>query len=79
MEESKDKLKLNVILATLEVDRQELADEIGEDRTVVSKVLSGNRKGVSTRKKLAKVLCSKIEALILPPELPAEQPVIKGA
>lgn len=64
--------KLNIILAVLDTDKQKLADEIGEDRTVVSKVLSGNRKGMTTRRKLAKNLCGKIESLIIPAE-PVEQ------
>jgi transcriptional regulator with XRE-family HTH domain len=60
---------LNIILAALDTDKQQLADEIGEDRTVVSKVLSGKRKSPSTRKKLARALCAKVEDLIIPSEL----------
>ncbi len=59
---------LNIILAVLDTDKQQLADEIGEDRTVVTKVLAGKRKGVGTRKKLAGALCKKIEALVMPNE-----------
>ncbi|HEX9005425.1 MAG TPA: hypothetical protein VGB07_36295 [Blastocatellia bacterium] len=79
MEEAKDKLKLSVILTALETDKQQLADEIGEDRAVVSKVLSGNRKATGTRRKLAKAICTRIEALIIPAEPPTEQTAAKGA
>ena len=60
---------LNIILAALDTDKQQLADEIGEDRTVVSKVLAGKRKALPTRKKLARALCVKVESLIIPSEL----------
>lgn len=65
MEEQNAK-NLNIILAVLDTDKQQLADEIGEDRTVVTKVLAGKRKGAATRKKLAGALCRKIEALLIP-------------
>lgn len=71
MEEQKVK-DLNIILAVLNTDRQQLADEIGEDRSVVSKVLDNKRKGTNTRRKLAKALCNKVERLIIPAEA-AEQ------
>jgi len=78
MEERKAK-DLNVILAVLDTDKQQLADEIGENRTVVSKVLAGKRKGIATRKKLAKAICHKIEQLIIPADAAAEQTATKGA
>jgi len=77
MEEQKSK-DLNIILAVLGTDRQQIADEIGEDRAVVSKVLAGKRKGHLTRKKVAKAVCGKIEALIIPADS-VEQSVVKGA
>lgn len=72
MKEQQDARKakdLNIILAALDTDKQQLADEIGEDRTIVSKVLAGRRKAPGTRQKLARALCVKVENLIIPSEL----------
>ncbi|HMV87637.1 MAG TPA: hypothetical protein PLD20_05675 [Blastocatellia bacterium] len=71
MEEQRAK-NLNIILAVLDTDKQQLADEIGEDRTVVTKVLAGKRKAPATRKKLAGVLCKKIEALLISDSTPQQ-------
>jgi len=77
--EDRDKKDLDIILAALGTDKQQLADEIGEDRTIVSRVLSGKRKALATRRKLARALCSKVEALILPPDLIPETPAMEEA
>lgn len=77
--EDRSKKDLDIILVALDTDKQQLADEIGEDRTIVSRVLSGQRKAPATRRKLAKALCSKVEALILPPDLTPETPAMKEA
>lgn len=77
LDEQRDK-DLNIILAVLDTSKQALADEIGEDRTIVTKVLAGKRKGLSTRKKLARAICGKIERLVIPVEATAEQATAKG-
>ena len=77
--EDRSKKDLDIILVALDTDKQQLADEIGEDRTIVSRVLSGQRKALPTRRKLAKALCSKVEALILPQDLTPETPAMKEA
>lgn len=77
--EGQNAKSLNIILAVLDTDKQQLADEIGEDRTVVTKVLAGKRKGTTTRKKLAGVLCKKIEALLIPVDSTTPEPVEEKA
>lgn len=69
MEENQDKkaLKVNVILTALETDKQELAAEIGADRSSVSKVLGGKRVGAKIRGQVAEAICARIKNLILPP------------
>ncbi len=71
--EDRNRKDLDIILVALDTDKQQLADEIGVERTIVSKTLNGNRKNPAVRKKLAKALCSKVEALIIPAELKTEQ------
>jgi len=61
-----DALKVNMILTALETDKAELADEIGEDRTAVSRVLSGQRRTKRTQKKIVRAICNRIEKLIIP-------------
>lgn len=68
----------DILLTLLGTDRTKLADEIGSSRTIVSKVLSGKRKGLSTRRDLAKNLCGKIEGLIIPTEQKAEQATVEA-
>lgn len=71
--EDRNSKDLDIILTVLETDKQKLADEIGVERTIVSKTLSGVRKNPAVRKKLATALCRKVEALIIPAEIKAEQ------
>ena len=59
------KLKLKIILATLETDTTTLADEIGEQRPVVSSIVNGSRKAIKVRRKLAAALCQKVTDLIV--------------
>jgi len=58
-------LKLRIILAALETDTQELADALGEQRPVLSGIISGQRKAKRARRKLAEAVNQKINDLIL--------------
>ena len=62
-------LRVNIILTALDTNKQELADEIGVNRAIVSKVLSGQQRGKRTRKKLAHAICNRIETLIVGEEV----------
>lgn len=63
-----NKLKLKIIMATLETDVQALSEETGEQRPVLSDIINGNgnRKALRARRKLADTLCQKITGLIVP-------------
>lgn len=67
---SESSLKLKIILATLETDTTALADEIGEQRPVISAIISGRRRATRARRKLADALCGKVEELVLADERP---------
>ncbi len=78
--EEKKALQIDVILTALEIDKQYLATEIGEDRSNLTKIIAGKRKGLRIRRKLAQVICHKVEALILASNgVDAEQPEAKAA
>lgn len=64
------KLQIRTILTVLDTDTQTLADQIGEQRPVVSGIISGSRKATKARKKLADALCDKVTELILPKSEP---------
>lgn len=71
------KLKLKMILTALETDTVTLADEIGEQRPVISEIINGKpRKAITARRKLADALCQKMTNLILPAEQPEAEKVI---
>jgi len=72
-------LQIDVILAVLKTDKQELADEIKEDRSNVSRVLSGQRRGARTKKKLAKAICRRVEELLLDAPSPDSEQGAKAA
>lgn len=62
---NESKLKLKIILATLEIDTTTLADEIGEQRSVLSGIVNGSRKAVKARRKLAAILGQKVTDLVI--------------
>lgn len=64
--EAKD-LRLKMILTSLDTSVQELADEIGANRTVVSRVLAGQRAGKRLRSRLAEAIHRRIDDLLPPP------------
>lgn len=66
-------LRFNVLLVALNTNKQELADEIGAQRTTVTKVLQGHRIGKSIRGKLADAICRRIHDL-LPPDISSANP-----
>lgn len=65
MHAEKQTLKINVILAALEIDKSALAAELDIERTAVSKVLNLTRSNRPTREKIAVALADKLKALIL--------------
>lgn len=65
MHAEKQTLKINVILAALEIDKSTLATELDIERTAVSKVLNLTRSNRPAREKIADALASKLKALIL--------------
>lgn len=69
------KLKLKVILTALEVDTQELADQIGEQRPVISGIISGTRIATKARRKMAAALSQRMSDLILPTASPEAEKV----
>ncbi len=69
-------LRAKMLMTVLDVDVQELADEIGADRSNLTKIIAGERKGLRLRPKLVKALCGRIEQFILDPE---EEPQAKAA
>lgn len=70
--ENTEALKINIILTALEVDKSQIAEEINVDRTVVSKVLSGERKTKKVRSQIAEVVCAKVRELINPEDVKSE-------
>ena len=70
-------IKAKFLLMALDTDMQSLANEIGADRSNLHKVIAGERKGTRIRAKLAKAVCTKVEALFLDPE--TEEPQAKAA
>lgn len=75
--DDKSKLQLKTILTVLETDTQALADEIGEQRPVVSDIVNGKpRKAYNARRKVAQSLCHKMEGLILLPDQPKAEEAV---
>lgn len=66
-EQNASTLKLKIILAALETDTQALADEIGEQRPVLSDIINqnGRRHAKRARHKLADAINRKIDDLVL--------------
>jgi DNA-binding Xre family transcriptional regulator len=57
--------KVNIILTALDIDKTELAEEIGVDRTNLSRVLSGERRTKRIQKKVVEAICKRIDLLII--------------
>lgn len=62
-------LRLKIILAALDMSVQDLADDIGAERSLVSRVLTGQRTGRKVRQQLAAAIQERIDQLL--PPLPA--------
>lgn len=72
-ENSTKSLRVNIILTVLDIDKQKLADQIGCDRSVVARVLSGERKTKRVQQKIVGALCQQIENLFVDPAQPNGQ------
>lgn len=62
--EAQERKDLEIILTVLDANHQTLADEIGVDRSLVTRTLNGARRSPAVRKKLSKAICTRIERLI---------------
>lgn len=59
-------LKRELLVTTLGVTKQELAEAIGEGRSQVSRIIGGSRHGsIETRTKLAEALNKQVTALFV--------------
>jgi len=62
------KLATGVILTALGTDIQTLANQVNEDRSLVSRILSGERQAKRVREKVADELANQVRSFILTDE-----------
>lgn len=63
-------LRLKMILTALDTSVQDLANDIGAERSIVSRVLTGQRVGKKMRNQLSAAIQERIEQLLPPATVP---------